>query len=310
MAPICLFCFNRLEETKISVESLLQNVECKDTDLFVFCDGPRDENDLRSVKRVYQYVSSIVGFKSLRISKSNVNLGLATSITEGVTEILRSHSRVIVLEDDLILSTNFLFYMNAALDYYDSSDKVAVVSGYSIAIEGKMNRGDVYFHRRSQSWGWGTYAQYWNNEILTQNTRNSLMSQRLLSKLGKDCGLDMVRMIQASLDSKIDSWFVWWALYLNSLDLFTVYPYSSKVSNNGFSDEGTHCKSINALPIEFDVCNNKDFLFTDFREDDIVNRKVKYYYGYLHKFTYRVTLVFSRSGRMLLIRELRRRFNS
>ena len=52
------------------------------------------------------------GFASVTRVHRAENMGLARSIVQGVTETLRTHDRVIVLEDDLELSPHFLRYMN------------------------------------------------------------------------------------------------------------------------------------------------------------------------------------------------------
>ena len=40
-APIALFTYNRPDKTKTVIESLLKNAEAKDSDLFIFSDGPK-----------------------------------------------------------------------------------------------------------------------------------------------------------------------------------------------------------------------------------------------------------------------------
>ena len=40
-APIAVFGFNRPDALKNTISSLLRNEEAKDSDLFVFVDGPR-----------------------------------------------------------------------------------------------------------------------------------------------------------------------------------------------------------------------------------------------------------------------------
>ena len=42
-APIALFTYNRVDKTKTVIESLLQNAEAKDSNLFIFSDGPKNE---------------------------------------------------------------------------------------------------------------------------------------------------------------------------------------------------------------------------------------------------------------------------
>ena len=48
-APIALFTYNRADHTRRAVESLLQNAEAKDSDLFIFSDGPKNEKTVRGV---------------------------------------------------------------------------------------------------------------------------------------------------------------------------------------------------------------------------------------------------------------------
>lgn len=42
-APIALFTYNRADHTRQAVESLLKNAEAKDSDLFIFYDGAKNE---------------------------------------------------------------------------------------------------------------------------------------------------------------------------------------------------------------------------------------------------------------------------
>ncbi|WAC01929.1 hypothetical protein N7U66_19120 [Lacinutrix neustonica] len=52
----------------------------------------------------------------------------ALNIVEGVTQIIEKHGKIIVLEDDIITSPQFLTYMNAALNYYEKEEKVMHIS--------------------------------------------------------------------------------------------------------------------------------------------------------------------------------------
>ena len=80
-------------------------------------------------------LDEIGGFKSVTIFKSKVNKGLAESIIDGVSKIIKTHGKVIVLEDDLVVSKNFLNFMNEALDYYYKHPKVFSISGYSFNLK-------------------------------------------------------------------------------------------------------------------------------------------------------------------------------
>ncbi len=119
-APIALFVYNRLFHTMCTINALANNLYAKDSELIIFSDGPKTESYKEHVAEVRNFIRTIHSFKSVRIVESEVNKGLAKSIIEGVTEVLESSETIIVLEDDLITSPEFLQYMNEGLlsNYY------------------------------------------------------------------------------------------------------------------------------------------------------------------------------------------------
>src|SRR4051794_31996180 len=124
-APIALFVFNRLAHTKRTVEALSANLLAKESDLIIFSDGPRADGDRARVEQVRDYIKNITGFRSTVIHQRERNVGLATSIIEGVTKLCDERDHVIVVEDDLMTSPWFLTYMNDALSLYGGDPEVA-----------------------------------------------------------------------------------------------------------------------------------------------------------------------------------------
>src|SRR4051812_29511126 len=90
-APVVLFVFKRVESAKRLIESLLENIEASSTDLFIFSDGPRNENEAKDVSKVREYINSIKGFKSVSITCAPINKGLANSVINGVTGVLKTY---------------------------------------------------------------------------------------------------------------------------------------------------------------------------------------------------------------------------
>ncbi len=133
-APILLFTFNRLWHTEQTITSLMKNHLASESDLYVFSDGARNENETHKVKEVRRYLKSISGFKSITIAERDKNLGLANSIIQAVTEMLAKHDKVIILEDDMISSPYFLTYMNDGLNLYSKASKVSCIHGYRYPI--------------------------------------------------------------------------------------------------------------------------------------------------------------------------------
>ena len=114
LAPIIIFAFNRPDSLKNTIQSLLENEEAKNSDLYVFVDGARTNKsgEQDKVNAVQTYTKSIKGFKSVHYNFSDKNKGLGNSIIQGVTQVINKYGKAIVLEDDLVFATNFLYYMN------------------------------------------------------------------------------------------------------------------------------------------------------------------------------------------------------
>jgi len=52
LAPICLFTYSRLSETRFTLEALKNNYLASKSDLFIFYDCPRNENVLQKEEEV------------------------------------------------------------------------------------------------------------------------------------------------------------------------------------------------------------------------------------------------------------------
>ena len=134
LAPIILFVYKRLEHTKRTIELLSKNFLANESELYIFSEAEKSENDREAVDLVRDYLESVKGFKGIIINKNETHLGLANSVISGTTEILRKHKKAIILEDDLLTAPDFLKFMNNALIYYENNFKIFSISGYTFPI--------------------------------------------------------------------------------------------------------------------------------------------------------------------------------
>lgn len=262
LAPIIIFAFNRLDALKNTVASLLKNEEAKDSELFVFVDGPRINKDCEAekIKAVQDYVKTICGFKRIEYSFSNENKGLGHSIIAGVTEIINRYGKAIVLEDDLIVSSNFLFFMNLGLGVYEKEQRVFSICGYTNKVKvPKDYHQDVYFCTRCSSWGWGTWKDRWNTVDWQLNDWNAVRANRW--KFNKWGGSDCYKMLRGWHDGKNQSWAIRFCYSQFLQDKHSLFPIISKVNNNGFDGQGTNCKKYSRFRCDFDETGKKDFIF-------------------------------------------------
>ncbi len=239
LSPIILFVYNRPWHTEQTVEALKKNKVASESNLFIFSDGPKVENDA-NVRKVREYTRTIDGFKSVTIIEREKNLGLANSVIAGVTEIVNRFGKVIVLEDDLVTSKYFLKFMNDALDFYEHEEKVISIHGYIYPVKSKLP--ETFFLKGADCWGWATWKRGWRifnsngNELLKR-----IKEQDIHNEFDFNGAYPFTDMLEAQVKGKVDSWAIRWHASAFLKGKLTLYPCRSLVSNIGMDNSGTHC---------------------------------------------------------------------
>ncbi len=245
-SPILLFTYKRLDPLKETVKALKNNYLAQHSDLYIFSDGPKTAADKTQVAAIRAYLRSIDGFQSITINESVTNKGLATSIITGVDQIMQFSDRVIVLEDDLLTTPNFLNFMNNALSHYGKEQKVFSISGFSFDLKLKeASFEDSYFLHRGWSWGWATWRDRWAKVDWQVKDYNTFKTNTKLKKEFALGGSDVNKMLQKQMEGKLDSWAIRWFYHQFKVKGLTLYPVYSKVYNNGFDTYATHTTGSN-----------------------------------------------------------------
>ena len=264
MAPIIVFAFNRPDSLQRAVEALAANEEAKESDLYVFVDGPRPhkEGEAAKVEAVREYAKNIKGFRSLTCSFAETNKGLAPSIISGVSQVIQQHGRAIVAEDDLVVSPNFLAFMNQALDRYAGDQRVFSVCGYSNKVSVPATyEEDAYFCVRSSSWGWATWTDRWQGvDWELPQWDNHRRRARAFNRWG---GSDCWKMLNDWHEGRNKSWAIRFCYAQFRQNALALFPIESKVRNDGFDGGGTNCKRWSRFRCQFDTKGSKDFRLPD-----------------------------------------------
>ena len=243
-SPIALFVFNRYEKTKKTINSILLNQESNFSELYVFSDGPKTEEDLKEINKIRKFIHQLEGFKKISLFEREENLGLANSIINGVNEVLKEHNTVIVLEDDIVTSRNFLHYMNKSLNEFIFNYRIFSITGYSFANE--INTNDIYVFNRFMSWGWATWKDRWI-KINFDYSKDDLPILNDNKEKINLAGEDLISMYLAQIEGRIDSWAVRFAVGQCLKQGLTIYPKYSLVKNIGFDNQATHTKRFNSI---------------------------------------------------------------
>lgn len=276
LAPIVLFVYNRPDHTKRTVESLIKNSLADKSKLYIYSDGPKNENDSQKVQNVRNYVQSIHGFEKIEIVEREKNFGLAQSVITGVTQVLDLNDKIIVLEDDIVTTPSFLAFMNQALEFYQSNKSIFSVSGYPYSIKiPESYRKDVFISYRTSSWGWGTWKDRWEKVDWEVKDFDSFVRDKNAQKLFNRAGDDLTPMLKAQMWGKIDSWAVRWSYAHFKQNAYCLLPVRPFCKNIGTDKSGTHSSSSQKFDVELNDDRGNVNLTNDLIPDAEILERIK-----------------------------------
>jgi hypothetical protein len=173
------------------------------------------------------------------------NLGCSKHIITAVTEVLEDFEKVIVVEDDVVLSPFFLGSMLTAFEISAKNDNVATIGGFSnfhkrfhfpFFFRKNYWRATRYF----SAWGWGTTRIFWSNFIelgQIDDLEGFLSSSQHWNKLSeRKRNVWLKRFRRGVWDFNVQ-------LLLFKYDKLNLLPALRIIDNEGFSDiRSTHTK--------------------------------------------------------------------
>jgi len=238
-APIVLFVYKRPEETRRTLEALRANEGAEQSELFVFSDGPKNPGEKAQVEAVRALFDRLPGFARVTLRTSETNKGLARSVIDGVTEILKENDRVIVLEDDLVTARYFLRFMNEALEKYRDDDRICCVHGFAYPTE--HPEIPCFLRRGADCWGWATWHRGW--ALFRPDAgqlRDEIVRKKLRREFDRGGAFPYTKMLRDQADGRIDSWAVRWYASAFLAEKYTLQSNRMLVENIGFGGAATH----------------------------------------------------------------------
>lgn len=270
LAPVLIFAYNRFEHLQKTIESLSKNYLANQSEIFIYSDGEKTSKDHQKIKEIRTYLKNLQGFKKINLIFRPENLGLANSIIKGVSEIITIHKKVIVLEDDMISTPDFLNFMNDALLFYETEKKIFTISGYNFPIKIPQNyQKDVFITQRASSWGWATWEDRWQKADWQVNDYQSFIKNKKEKKAFKAIGEDLVIMLKKQQKGIVNSWAIRWIYTHFKHNAFCLYPIHSKIQNIGTDNTGTHTPDTTKFEVMFE---EKKYEFTPKIEE---NKEIK-----------------------------------
>lgn len=292
LAPIVFFAYNRPKHTRQTLDALSKNHLAAASVLYIFIDGPKDNATVEAKEKIDE-VKKIAREKNwcgtVNVIAAEKNNGLFKSIVNGITQTVNQFGKVIVIEDDVLVSPGFLSYMNDGLDFYEKTPAVIHISGFSRA---EFNAVDIkestYFFYHTTCWGWATWKRAWDKFTPDAlSVKNAISKKGDIKKLNMDNSFEFFWGLKAIAEGKFQSWNTIWHSIVFLNNGLCLHPTKSLVSNIGHDGSGTNCAPDSDFGKNELLAGNIAITSIPVKE----NEAVQSFYRAQHSFKYRFLFI-------------------
>lgn len=264
LAPIVIFSYNRPKHLQRTLNALKLNKLSRESEIYLFSDGPKNKNktELKRISSVQKIIKNLDGFKKKYFFFHKKNIGLKKNILDGVSQILKKKSNIIVLEDDIIVSKYFLEYMNTSLRLYEYKKKVWHISGwnYNLKINDiKLKDENTFFVKNMNCWGWATWSDRWKKIITDPNFFIKRFNNKNIYDFDLSNSLNNWSQLIRNKKKKLNTWGVFWNATIFYYRGVCLNPVKSLTKNIGFDGSG-----VNSLKQKIDknkISNVASFIY-------------------------------------------------
>ena len=241
--PILVMGFLRSE----ALRNLLESLPITQKKVYISIDGPRNNSEKILVDasiEVAQKFQLIRSGTHVEIKTNPQNLGCKYGITSAINWAFESELSLIILEDDIVITKEFLEFADWGLKRYQYSKEIWQINGWSpLSVEDGIR--SHYLSIFAYGWGWATWKDRWEQIDLELEEYDSSdlrdlpgLSHAKLSPNFNKWWSDKLNRCKEGLDTWDYQWnFSMWIHAGVSLS-----PSLSLTGNVGFDELATHTK--------------------------------------------------------------------
>lgn len=160
--PVALIFFNRPDTFQKVFECVKKNRPSK---LFLIQDGARanKQGESEKVAECRAIASQIDWECEIHEDYSDVNLGCGKRIFTGLTNAFNVVDRLVIIEDDILISDSFLSYCAQLLERYKDDRRINYISGMNHFGNYEDCPYSYFFSNAGAIWGWATWKRVWDD---------------------------------------------------------------------------------------------------------------------------------------------------
>lgn len=245
-SPILYIVFNRPEVTEITFQKIK---EIKPKKLYIVIDAAR--TDKKDEYILVERVKNIVSQKNvnwncdLKYLVREENYGCKKNITTAISWVLEKEDRLIILEDDIVITKAFIEFANEMLEKYKNTENVAMISANNYTPL-KSLKSDYLFSNYGHIWGWATWKRVWSKfdvEVpdLELAVENDLSDIKFFSKKEKKYYKQYFTIWLEKIKNKTENaWGPQFSFFRRQNNLLSIVPKVNLASNIGFFSSRTN----------------------------------------------------------------------
>ena len=301
--PVLIICYNR--EAYIE-EQLNQIRKVKPVNLFIACDGPKDSLDAIKVENVRERYLKLIDWDcTIQTYFQETNQGCFKGVKNALDWFFKKNKEGIIIEDDIIPTTDFFLFMEVMLKAYRECSDVFCISGCNL---GYISHNSIFTSKIMNMWGWATWSDRFFEVDFNILSWKKISKKRwfLYKKLRStifDFDLNWIDYWISIFNEVVDNetYTTWdYQLIYNQIvsEKLAIYPGVNLIKNLGFGEDATHTTNENhiannlkthklnwPLQIPVKLTPNRDFYETVLKERWAYYERPnwKYYIGQIMK---------------------------
>lgn len=237
LPPIAVFGHKRSAHLKAALEAIdaSQRLLQEELPVYIFCDGAAKSAHEEGVEATREVARA---YGKGRVIERERNYGFR-NITEGISQLCDSYGTAIIIEDDVLISPDFLPFMCRALKTYADDKRVFMASGF-MYFGAQPKEPQTFFLSSPFIWGWATWKRAWDHFEWECSGWEAFMQDKK-QRYTYDClgSIPFSKGLYKTLTGKWKAWGPRWMYANHKAGALTLYPYRSLAWNCGCGG-GTH----------------------------------------------------------------------
>ncbi len=246
LSPVLITVYDRLDCLQNAIKYLKNNKLAKHTNVYIVSDNAYKEEHQDIINKVRQYIIELNNrqyFKKVEGIFWETNKGSFDSIKDAMDYIFSKYDRLIIFEDDILVSNRFLEYMNNALEFYKDDKRIMSIASHTHYknIAYKKYPHEVYIIQIFSPWGAGLWKDRYKDIDFEIKDINLFLENKEEVEKFNTISRHMLVILKDMLEKgkKYGDVIVCYNMFKQNR--YTIYPIKPLSVNRGHDGRGEHC---------------------------------------------------------------------